>query len=259
MAHFKINTNEKCKKFNNIISILSNIIDEITMTFEEEYLYIQCMDDGHICLVELKLMSDWFSEFKCDQTVNLGIKLSILTKILSCYQDKQHIVFNHDDGTDKINISFINEENSKAIEKHFETVVFDYDYDTLEIHQTEYQLDITMESILLKKLVDQLSSFGNKITFTCDDENIVLCNSESLNNTVMKVNIDINDLDEYSIEENVVVNETFDMKLMQRITNFSKISSLTKIGLSGEIPIHLTYSLDDNSIIQFWVAPVIKD
>uniref|UniRef100_A0A6C0KEM0 Proliferating cell nuclear antigen PCNA N-terminal domain-containing protein n=1 Tax=viral metagenome TaxID=1070528 RepID=A0A6C0KEM0_9ZZZZ len=259
MAHFNINTTEKCKNFNNIISILSNVIDEINMTFEEDHLYVQCMDDSHICLVELKLMSDWFSEFKCDETVNIGIKLSILTKILSCYQDQQQITFNYENETDKINISFINGEKCKAIEKHFETVIFDYDYDTLEIHDTEYQLDITIESVLLKKLIDQLSSFGNKVTFTCDDETIVLCNSESLNNTVMKVNIDITDLDEYSIEENTVVNETFDIKLMQRITNFSKIANLTKIGLSRELPIHLTYSLDDNSSIQFWVAPVIKD
>ena len=42
------------------------------------------MDTGRISLFELVLKQDWFKNYKVEKSIVVGVKLSIINKILNC-------------------------------------------------------------------------------------------------------------------------------------------------------------------------------
>ncbi len=45
---------------------------------------LQAMDSSHVCLVSFLLRSDGFDHFRCDRSLNMGIHIGNLAKVLKC-------------------------------------------------------------------------------------------------------------------------------------------------------------------------------
>ena len=75
----------------------------------------------------------------------------------------------------------------------------------------------------------------------------------------MKVDIDIEDFDNYSIMEDTEVSSDFALFHMQKMVSFSKVCKMVNIHFSNELPIHFEYTLDNNSSINLWLSPRMDD
>jgi hypothetical protein len=81
----------------------------------------------------------------------------------------------------------------------------------------------------------------------------------------MTVSINDDDITEYAIEEDGLVNLLFASKFIQNICAFSKISKDMYIHCSNDTPIKIHYSLDEKdsidskNYVRFFLAPKIED
>ena len=60
MIHVKILKGDELQKLINIIKTFKLLNDYITLIFDNDGLYIQGMDNSHICLYELSIKTEWF-------------------------------------------------------------------------------------------------------------------------------------------------------------------------------------------------------
>ena len=95
----------KSRIFATLFEILSSIIDEVNIEFRENEIYIQTMDSVRISLFELVLKEEWFKTYDIDKSIVIGVKLSVINKILNCTHPTQSIVFVYIDDKDKLDIS----------------------------------------------------------------------------------------------------------------------------------------------------------
>ena len=68
-----INDTEKLTKFATIFQYLKLISDDINLDFTENGLYTQALGVNHVCLVELMIDKNWFTNYVIDKPCSLGI------------------------------------------------------------------------------------------------------------------------------------------------------------------------------------------
>ena len=90
------------------------------------------------------------------------------------------------------------------------------------------------------------------------NEEVVELNASG-ENTKLKVNIPVDDLDEYAISEGEILNMSFSLSHLCKMCTSMKMSSMINVCLSKEYPMSLTYDLGDNSKVSFYMAPKVND
>jgi proliferating cell nuclear antigen len=254
----------KSRIFATLLDILSSIVDDLNIEFRENEIYIQTMDSGRISLFELVLKSDWFEKYEVNETTVLGVKLSIINKILNCRNTSQsiNIQFNPDN-EDKIDISLINGDKG-SFDKYYQTNVYDFDCELLNIPEVDADAEFTINSITLFKLFDQLKHFGDNITIECNQSDIQIETIESEDFTEMKVKIPEEDIVEYSVVEDETVKVEYAISpickslSVARLSKDHTISDNFTIYVSKESPIMIEFNLFGESSIKFWIAPKIS-
>jgi proliferating cell nuclear antigen len=218
-------------------------------------MYIQGMDTSHISVFEINLENNWFCEYKVNEDTVIGINGNIFQKILSMWTSNHSIKLRLDDkNSDKINISFETIDDKKnEFNKYYELPLADLDCEVLNIPESEYTLDIEMNSKSFKKIVDELSTMGDTVTFNCDETEMNVLTKSLEGN--MNVKIPFDHVELYSIEEGSTISSSFTLKYIKLISVFSKITNNTKIHITNDMPLLINYTLSEQSYIKFFLAP----
>ena len=269
----EINNKKKCEQFNYIFTNLKYFTDKVVLHISDEKIYLQGMDNNHICVYELTLTSSWFTKYEVTESETICIPLGIFTKILHIHNEKQYIIIYNDDN-DNLDIEYKtmsseskneNKDENKddsglckgVFDKYFRIPLMDMDTDMMHIPDTDYEVDIEMDSTRFKGLIDELSNFNETLNIGCDENNVTL-ESTSIEGS-MKTVINMDDIELLAVVEDKEVNTSFGIKYIANMCQFHKISSNCSIHISEGMPLMMKYEMDDDCHIQFHVAPKIMD
>ena len=250
-----IKDENKCNVFKTLFTLLPTIADEVDIHVNNEEVFIQAMDMGHVCLYELRLKKEWFDSYdEVESSEVYGIKLSLISKIMTCF--KNHFEIHIYDGKkDVMCFDFISEKMSKS----FEVSLMDLEIDMLSVPNVDHDVDMEISSSMILSLVNELNNFGEVVNINAKEETFNLeskCNKLESN---MKVKIDIDDFTSYSIIEDGVVDGDFSLSHFQKIVSFSKLTDITNIYFSNDLPIQIGFNFDENSGVNFWLSPRVED
>ena len=147
-----------------------------------------------------------------------------------------------------------------VFDKHFEIPLLDLEQDILSIPEAESQAEFSLKSSYFSALMNQLKHFGSNLDIECSEERILLI-SDSESNGKMQVNIDINDLSEYAIDEGEELKVSYSLKYLNNICSYNKISPEVQIKLAKGLPMQVIYLIggDENAVMRMFLAPKISD
>ena len=207
-----IENKSKIEIFVSIFQLLKNWSSHINMHFEKNRLYIQSMDKSHICLADIEIKDKWFSVFDCSINNKISVDSNHFSILMNYALKHDKIELNYDDETnaDKLFVNFLNEkENKGSFDHFFELNLIDVDDESLGIPEVEYDVEFTIESKKLVDVLSQLNTFGQDLNIRCS-ETVIELNSNG-DSTKLKVNIPVDDLDEYAIAEGEEFNISFSL------------------------------------------------
>lgn len=159
-------------------------------------------------------------------------------------------------------VSTTEEEKRRSFDKHFELPLIDIEEDGMQIPDIEYTAELAMLSAQFAGIVTQLKMFGDTMEVKCSEERIALA-STSQDQGKMFVEIGINDLSEFAIDEGADLSLSFSLTYLKHICAYSKISNSVSIKFSDSYPMRVAYDLgsadDGDASLVFHLAPKIED
>jgi proliferating cell nuclear antigen PCNA len=255
-----IENKSKLEVFVGIFQLLKNWSSHINMHFENDKLYIQSMDKSHVCLADIEIKDKWFSVFDCSKNNKISVD-STHFAILMNYalkHDKLELKYEDENDVDKLYINFLNgKENKGAFDHFFELNLIDVDEDNLVIPEVDYDVEFTIDTKKLVEVLSELNTFGQDLNIKCS-ESVVELNANG-DTTKLKVNIPVDDLDEYAIAEGDAIDISFSLSHLCKMCLSMKMSSRINVAISGEYPMSLIYNLGDESKVSFFIAPKVSD
>lgn len=256
----KIIINDKNKKdiFIALFQILKNNTNIICIIFYDDYLYIQGMDKSHVCLFDIKILKNWFNDYQKNNNDHEKICFDthVFHTIISTKQDGHSINVHFNTNSDNLNIDLLTQDISKKeFNKFFKIPLIEFDYEMMIIPSVDYDAEFTISSKKIFEITSQMSTFGDDINFKCSEEGIDLISNGTMGE--MLVNIPIDDLDEYSINEDCVIDLNYSLIYIHKMCITNKLSNEIQFYISKEFPMKIKYNLEDNSTIEFYIAPKI--
>jgi proliferating cell nuclear antigen PCNA len=217
------------------------------------------MDSSRVSIFEIELPALWFEEYEIDNPVTIGISSSMIFKVLNTREKSQEMIWTvADTDAEKLELHFTCE-NKAIFDKRFELPLMDLDYELMNIPSTESQAELTIPSGTFANIINQLKLFGETLEIKCDEEKIEML-SLSVDLGKMAVDINIDDLTEYSINEGQTMNLSFSLSILHNICMYSKLTKEVEIKLTENFPLKLEYKLgDDGGKMTFYLAPKISD
>jgi len=252
---------QKAECFSMMFQHIRLFTEHVNVTFNKENMYLQSMDSARVSIFEINLPSTWFDTYEHtnETPITIGISSSLLFKILNTRDKAQRAELHFSpDNEDKLFINFTCE-NKAIFDRHFELPLIDLECELMEIPDIESQADLCLSSANFANIVNQLQLFGDTLEIECTEEKISF-HSISQDCGKMLVNIDIDELNSYSISENENMRLSFSLKMLHNICMYSKISKDVDIHLTNNYPMKVVYHLgDDDSKMTFYLAPKISD
>ena len=151
-------------------------------------------------------------------------------------------------------------ENKTEFEKHFEIPLIEIDSDMLVIPEVDYQTEFSVSSSNFSSIINQLKMFGDTMDIHCSEEKIQL-SSYSQEHGKMVVEIKIDDLTSFSINEDEKINLSFSLTYLHHICLYNKLAKEIELKISSDFPMKIIYLLggDDEAKMSFFLAPRIND
>lgn len=256
-----INNPQKAECFAAIFQHIRVFTDNINIIFEKDQFYIQTMDSSKVSILEIKIPSDWFDVYDHNENSNItiGLNTSILYKILNSRDKMQKINIIYNDNEDKLFIHFTSD-NKSEFDKHFEMLLMEIDSEFMNIPEIEYQAEFTLGSHNFANIIHQLEMFGESLDINCSEDKIMLYASSNEQGK-MFVEIKIDDLSEFTIDEGETVELSFSLKLLHNICLYNKISKEIELKFSNNYPLKIVYKLPghDKATMIFYLAPKISE
>ena len=253
-----INNPVKLDAFSAIFQNMKLFSDNVNISLESTGLFLQAMDAGRVSVVELTIPNDWFDSYSVDGNMTIGLNAVIFHKILSTRDKSQNIQIESDGDPDTLTVRF-KSSDSAVFDKTFEIPLIDIDSETMSIPVIEYQAEFSLPSINFNNLMNQLKMFGENMDEDCSEEQIVLYSS-SQDCGKMSVEIKIDDLNSFSIDEGESLSMSFSLTYLYNISQFYKISKEVELKFKRDYPVQLVYNLGaENATLRFFLAPKIKD
>lgn len=261
-----INGPEKCSTFCQLFQHLKLFSSNINIQFESNRMYIQTMDSSRISIIEVILPHTWFFSYSVTESVCIGVNTNNLFKILSSRENSQNISIRFDtENSDVLYISF-HSDNKAVFDREFEMPLIELESEIMSIPPYDTNADITMCSSNFASIVSQLKMFGDNVNISCNENKIVL-SSSSQETGKMNVNIEIDDLNSFAINDGVELELSFSLQYLNNICLYHKISREIEVKFTEGYPLKAIYHLDLNddsssdtsARIIFYLAPRIDD
>jgi hypothetical protein len=291
----------KAEIFTLLFQHIRVFTEHVNVIFQHERMYIQSMDSCRISIFEISLPCEWFDVYDFSQmdsnnteSITIGIHSTNLFKVLSSRDKNQNIYIDYDDNenSDKLNIHFISDVKNTTFpktpnmkdddggsvattteggkqsrnaakpefDKHFEIPLIDIDSEILAIPEQEYQAEFSISSFNFATIINQLKMFGDNLDVSCTEDKILLCSS-NLENGKMFVDISIDDLSSFMIDEGGNIKMSFSLNSLHNICLYNKLSREVVIFFKDNFPMKIVYPIfgDDDAKMTFFLAPKITD
>eukprot|EP00968_Pinguiococcus_pyrenoidosus_P008845 scaffold655_cov225-Pinguiococcus_pyrenoidosus.AAC.18 len=153
-----------------VVSAINELVTDANLECSPSGLSLQAMDSSHVSLVALLLRSEGFDLFRCDRSVQLGLNMANLGKILRCAGNDDVITIRAAENSDNLSLMFESAKEDRISD--FELKLMDIDSEQLGIPDTQYSCTVQMPSAEFQRIIRDLSVIGDTCTIGCSKEGV---------------------------------------------------------------------------------------
>ena len=228
---------------------LKNILSDVNFKADSSGLKLTTIDGTQSAIVNLFLNSDKFEEYICIKSINIGINLLSVFKILKGIKHTDTISFTIYEKDD--NNMFIQSQNSdKKSTITSKIKLLDMDEKIYNIPDIEFDSYITMPSSDFQTYISDLSSISTEIEFKSNCSNFSLKATGDFAEQVIVINetnCDLKTSDEQS--------GLYNIKYIQLFTKSTNLCGTVEIYLKTGYPLTILYNVANLGQIKYCLAP----
>jgi len=250
----------KAEIMKKVMDSLKDLIKEAVWDVNGESLSLQSMDSSHVSLVMVTLMSEGFESFRCDKNLALGVNMDTMQKLMKCAASDDVFTIKAEDNGDSMTMVFEGKNGDKISE--YEMKLMDLDIEQLGIPDQDYSCEVTMPSAEFQRICRDLSNIGESVNITIVKSGVDFSARGDVGTAKIHLTESANvdkEKDAVTIQVNEPVNLTFALRYLNFFTKATPLSGSVKLSISPDVPMVVTYEIEDVGHVKYFLAPKIED
>merc|ERR1712028_248221 len=229
-----------------LIEAVKDLVTEANFDCTSEGIQVQAMDSSHVSLVGILLKADGFEHYRCDRDMSIGMNMASLSKILKCAGNDDVITMKAEDDSEVITFMFESPNQEKISDFELKLMVIDSEH--LGIPETEHGAEVTMPSGEFSKICRDLTTFGDTVTISANEEGVKFSVSGDIGtgNVTVRQNASAEKDQQTLIELQEPVSLTFALRYLNFFTKAAPLSESVSLSLSKEVPLSTEFTIGDD-------------
>jgi len=238
--------------FKNSIDMVSGLISEATLEFDEKGMTLTAMDVSNICMVIFRFKSLGMSSYVLGTNKSVGININDMKAILKRGKKKEKLKMLFEE--DKIEIMF----TGKSVRKFGLPILDLGPKESQKIPELDFSVSVDMEGEQFKEMISDAKFAGESMMMAVTEEHIVASTSgDNLKTWLLELLPDANLIISMSEGKEKAVSK-FSTDYMEKISAGVKISNKVKISLGMNYPVLIEF-LSEHLDVKTILAPRIDN
>jgi len=244
-----------------IISAISDLVTDANFDCREQGMSLQAMDSSHVSLVSMLLRAEGFEPWKCEESIQLGMRMDHLMKLLKCMHAKDSVELNYKENGEELDFIFKSPNEERV--SHFSMKLMEIDTEHLGIPETEYQTCVQMPSSEFMRVCRDLASFGDTLRIhVTKDEISFSVTGDNCNGTMSMRNTTATDEEQPEatvIDSKEEITQAFALRYLQHFTKATPLSKVVTLRMNADVPLLVEYQIDELGYLRYYLAPKIEE
>jgi proliferating cell nuclear antigen len=244
-----------------LIEALKEIITETNIEISPKGLHVSATDASVTVLVHMFLDAAKFEEYKCKETIVIGVNIINLFKLTRTIVNNDSLtLYIDDEKTSQLGVRIENEEYNKVTD--YKLNLIDIDEEIITAPDTNFDTMITMPSGEFQKICRESFNIADLIEIkSMDNQLIFSCNGEfaSQETTYAHTESGVLFTRNEDTKSNTIIQGYY---LLKNLALFSKCAGLcqsVKLFLANENPLVIEYSVGSLGNLLLALAPQIEE
>ncbi|MBT3298762.1 proliferating cell nuclear antigen (pcna) [archaeon] len=239
------------KYFKDSISIASELVNEVKFKATKIGLELIAMDPANVAMVNLKILSSCFVEYKLENEEEISISLSNLKQILR--RGKAEDILSLETTEDnKLKIQF-----KGKTTRSFSIPLLEIDDRDQRVPDLSFPIKIELLSTMLSESIDDVSVVAESVTFLGEKNQLLVKAQGDLSKAFIEIKPDDNTLIKTDSEEKFKAK--YSLEYLKKMVNASKLNEKVMLSFNTDYPLKLEYNVIDRLSLSFILAPRVDN
>jgi len=234
----------------NSVGIISEIIDEAIFSFDANGMSLLSPDRNMVAVVDFKLLSTAFDEYKVDSEVKIGLNLPNLLSILKRVK-----------GNEKITLSMPKNKLEMVVEgsgkRKFEIPVLDIKRDKPPIEQLAFPGKVDLESSVLEDSIEDATIIGDSAIFEADPNTFKI--SSKSDTSLWELTMQKGEQGLLNLEAKENIKARYQLEYLKKMAKACKLSKQVTVEFGTDYPLRLSFKEIDKVNLNFILAPLSEE
>lgn len=241
---------DNAKYWRDCVEAIVSLVDEGIFSIAKDGISLRAMDPSGISMISFFIPSKAFSKYELEKSMDVGLNIDNLSKIMSRTRDDEALVIKDVDG--KLSLEFVGAKNRRRYRLHLIDVRKKDDKEP----KVEFDANVEVDGEHFKNALKDASLISSYITFKA-----------AKNNFTISAKGDSGDLEELNEIDGVSVKKldagkeadaVFNLEFLENMVRSSPIGNAIKLGIKSDQPLRLTYNIGD-AIVTYFLAPYVEE
>ena len=230
---------------------LKNILSDVNFKADSTGLKLTAVDGTTTAIVNLFLNAERFEEYICLKSINIGINLASVFKILKGIKNTDTISFTilHSDSN---NILLTSQNSDKRAVIRSKIKLLDMDEKIYNIPDIHFDSYMTMPSSDFQTYISDLSNISSEIQIKSNSNNMTM----TAKGDFAEQSITINETNENIPNDSNEQSGVFNIKYIQLFTKSTNLCGTVEIYLKSQYPLTILYNVANLGVLKYCLAPV---
>ena len=222
---------------------ISTIIDEAVLEFSADGLKISAIDSKKIIFIEMKLKTDLFDEYECDDAEEIPIDTVIFNDILK-----------HCNSTDTLQL----ESNCKLkiifkgkITREFKMTLSYPKDENPKCPVKKLPIKLTIPTKVLKDSIKDIAAYSDKIQFIVNPTSLLLIGKNE--------KVKVKNRFKHGSDVNSIYRSMYSIEYVSNILKSSNLNENCILSLGNNTNIEFTFFIGKSSYIRYVLAPRLRE
>lgn len=235
----------------NSIPIIADIIDEGVFTLDQNGVSLVTPDRTMVSVVDFKILSTAFDEFKIDAATSLGLNLANLAAVLKRVKAGDKIIM-ESDKADKLKITV--ESSGK---RTFEIPIMDIKSEKPPIDQLNFGGRIDLETSVIEEGIADAEVIGDSVIFEAAEGGLKMCAKGDVSSTELELSKGNGSLLDIKVAK--AIRSQYPLDYLKKMIRAGKLAKQMSIEFGTDYPLRMTFKAIDKLNLSFILAPRVSE
>jgi len=230
------------------INAVSSLLNEGVFKITKEGLELISMDSANVAMVDMKILSNAFSEFEVMEDIEIGVNIIELTNILKRAKPTNTITLELDENMLKI-------EFSGGFHRAFSVPLLDLKHEA-KTPNLDFPVSIQLRSTIIEDGISDAELISDAVVLEADPDNFTMRTQGDSRKAELKLEKGNEALVELNAKDHV--KSTFPLDYLRKMSKAAKLADNVSIKLGNDYPLRMDYTVVDKLQLGFVLAPRIE-